>query len=338
MVEDIKLGSPFTWTLQSPKESGKNVDEFYAFIDDQLGMFEENVHISGTVIYISEGSAVIQVSEMTPSLFPFTLFYNEVKNRFYDFKLEDVDPYQKYFCLDVASMVSMFFYYETEGFLANAEFDSDGNLDYYEQPDEDGGIGFDGEDDSFVPDQINIHLPAEEIESYENLGAFCNTENTLDDDGNLIPRTDACSVKRAETWFNTRDCAILTAWRGGKSRKTNDDNNRKLQRRLRELGYGVTKITGWFAEKDKEVSRENSFLTVNLNEEDSFRSNIYELSELYEQDSFLYKKAGRDIPAVLVHTNDDTGKGTEELAGRLRIGNMEADIYSQIKAGRITFE
>ena len=54
MVEDIKLGSPFTWTLQSPKESGKNVDEFYAFIDDQLGMFEENVHISGTVIYISE--------------------------------------------------------------------------------------------------------------------------------------------------------------------------------------------------------------------------------------------------------------------------------------------
>ena len=160
----------------------------------------------------------------------------------------------------------------------------------------------------------------------------------LDDDGNLIPRTDACSVKRAETWFNTRDCAILTAWRGGKSRKTNDDNNRKLQRRLRELGYGVTKITGWFAEKDKEVARENSFLTVNLNEEDSFRSNIYELSELYEQDSFLYKKAGRDIPAVLVHTNDDTGKGTEELAVRLRIGNMEADIYSQIKAGRITFE
>ena len=99
MVEDIKLGSPFTWTPQSPKESGKNVDEFYAFVDDQLGMFEENAHISGTVIYISDGSAVIQVSEMTPSLFPFTLFYNEVKNRFYDFKLEDVDPYQKFWQL-----------------------------------------------------------------------------------------------------------------------------------------------------------------------------------------------------------------------------------------------
>ena len=338
MTEDIKLGSLFTWTLQSPKESGKIVDEFYAFIDDRLDQLEENAQISGTVIYISEGSAVIKVSEMTPSLFPFTLFYNEIQNSFFDFKQENVDPYQKYFCLDVASMVSQFFYYEVEGFLASAEFDSDGNFDYYEQPDENGSVDFDGEEDSFVPDQISILLPKEEIESYEDLGALCNSENNLDYDGDLIPRGDACSVKRAETWFNTRDCAILTAWRGENSRKTNDDNNRKLQRRLRELGYGVTKITGWFAEKDKEVARENSFLTVNLNEEDSFRSNIFELSELYEQDSFLYKKAGRDIPAVLVHTNDDTGKGTEELAGRLRIGNMEADIYSQIKAGRITFE
>ena len=40
MAEDIKLGSLFTWTLQSPKESGKIVDEFYAFIDDRLDQFE----------------------------------------------------------------------------------------------------------------------------------------------------------------------------------------------------------------------------------------------------------------------------------------------------------
>jgi len=341
MTTDIKLGSSFTWTLQSPMESGKKVDDFYAFIDDQLADVEENAHISGTVIYISDGSIVIQVSEMTPGLFPFTLFYNEVKNRFFDFKLEDVNPYQKYFCLDVASMVSMFLYYEEEGFLAGAEFDEEGNFDFYELPDNNDGLVPTSEmPEGETPDQINIELPANEIESYETSGALLNIEDIIlvDENGCLTPRVDRCSMSRAETWFNTRDCAILTAWRGGKSRKTNDDNNRKLQRKLRELGYGVTKITGWFAEKDKEVARENSFLTVNLNEEDSFRSNIYNLSELYEQDSFLYKKAGRDTPAVLVHTNDDTGKGTEELAGRLRIGNMEADVYSQIKAGRITFE
>lgn len=42
MAEDIKLGSLFTWTVQTPKESGKIVDEFYAFIDDQLDQLEEN--------------------------------------------------------------------------------------------------------------------------------------------------------------------------------------------------------------------------------------------------------------------------------------------------------
>ena len=52
MAEYIKLGSLFTWTLQTPKESSKIVDEFYAFIDDQLDQLEENAHISGTVIYI----------------------------------------------------------------------------------------------------------------------------------------------------------------------------------------------------------------------------------------------------------------------------------------------
>ena len=311
MTEQIKIGSTLRWTLLSPKETGVDNSEFYAFIDDNFIPEGENSHISGVVVYISDGSAIIQVTDMTSDMFPFTLFYNEVKNRFFGFEVKEVDPYQKYFCLDLTTMVSLFYYYEGEGFLASAEFDDDDHFDWYEQPDTNEGLDSQSEmGEGFDPDQI-----------------ICISEGG-----------HPCSIVRANSWFNTRDCAIITAWRGGKSRKTNDDNNRKLQKRLRELGYGVTKITGWFPEKDKEVARENSFLTVNLNDEESFRSNIFELSELYEQDSFLYKKAGRDIPAVYVHTNDDTGKGTEELAGRLRIGNMEADVYSQIKAGRITFE
>ena len=113
----------------------------------------------------------------------------------------------------------------------------------------------------------------------------------------------------------------------------------ELQLQLRRLGYGVTKITGWYQEKDKEMSRENSFLTVNLNDESSFREDIFKLSERYEQDCFLYKKAGYDTPAVYVYTNDAYGKkGSEKIIGRLRIGNMEAEAFSQIKSGRITFE
>ena len=343
MTEQIKIGSTLKWTLQSPKETGVDNSGFYEFIDDNFIPEGANSHISGVVVYISDGSAIIQVTDMTSDMFPFTLFYNEVKNRFFGFEVKEVDPYQKYFCLDLTTMVSLYYYYEGEGFLASAEFDEDNHFDWYEQPDTNEGLDSQSEmGEGFDPDQINIELPAEDIESYENQEAFCSSDDIemTDDNGDICISEGGhpCSIVRANSWFNTRDCAIITAWRGGKSRKTNDDNNRKLQRRLRELGYGVTKITGWFPEKDKEVARENSFLTVNLNDEESFRSNIYELSELYEQDSFLYKKAGRDIPAVYVHTNDDTGKGTEELAGRLRIGNMEADVYSQIKAGRITFE
>jgi hypothetical protein len=88
------------------------------------------------------------------------------------------------------------------------------------------------------------------------------------------------------------------------------------------------------------MARENSFLTVNLKEEDSFQDNISELSECYEQECFLYKKSGYDTPAVYVYTKDfdEHQKGDVELLGRLHIGNMEAKAFSQIKAGRITFE
>lgn len=61
MAEDIKLGSLFTWTLQSPKESGKIVDEFYAFIDDQLDQLEENAHISGTKVRLIDMITTIKL-------------------------------------------------------------------------------------------------------------------------------------------------------------------------------------------------------------------------------------------------------------------------------------
>ena len=61
MAEDIKLGSLFTWTLQSPKESGKIVDEFYAFIDDRLDQLEENAHISGTKVRLIDMITTIKL-------------------------------------------------------------------------------------------------------------------------------------------------------------------------------------------------------------------------------------------------------------------------------------
>ena len=144
------------------------------------------------------------------------------------FEVKGSNPYQKYFCLDLTTMVSLFYYYEGEGFLAAAEFDDDDHFDWYEQPDSDEGQDIQTEmGEGVVPDQINIELSAEDIESYENQEAFCSSDdiNMMDDNGDISISSggNPCSIVRANSWFNTRDCAIITAWRGGKSRKTNSE-------------------------------------------------------------------------------------------------------------------
>lgn len=241
-------------------------------------------------------------------------------------------------------MTSLFYYDLDKGDLAEAVYDADGNFVDY---DIDDYIGDKSMEPAFteecVHEQVSIKLRMEDIEELENNDALLEVDEicNVDSEGNItLAGGDACSITRAKTWFNTRDCAILTAWRQDKGRKENNENNRMLQQRLRKLGYGVTKVTGWYPEENREMAREKSFLTVNLNDEVSFRDNLSELSEYYDQECFLYKKSGYDTPAVYVYTKDvdEYQKGDIKLLGRLRIGNMDADAYSQIKAGSITFE
>ena len=347
MTTDFKIGDSITWTLRSPMEAGMKAQDFMNFVNNNTEIDVDDAFIKGEVICLDVPSTiVVEVKDMTQDMFPFTLFANEVKNRVINFDIKNSDPYQRYLCLDTKSMTSCFYYDMETGCLADAIYDADGNFAEYDiEEEEDAG---NGEEpvlaEGIAPEQITIRLSQEEIEELENNDALQQTgesEMVEDSKGDFTLRGgDACSIERARTWFNTRDCAILSAWRQGKVRKMNDDNNRELQRRLRELGYGVTKITGWYSEEDREMARENSFLTVNLNGEDSFRDCLSELSEFYEQECFLYKKSGIDTPAVYVYTKDydEHQKGDIELLGRLRIGNMNATAYSQIKAGRITFE
>ena len=347
MSKNIKIGDSITWTLMSPMDTGLTFKDFTDFINNYTNIEVDDAFIKGDIIYYDELSTiVVEVKDMTQDMFPFTMFANEVKSRFTGINLKNKDPYLRYLCLDTKSMTSLFYYDVETGYLAEAIYDTEGNFVDYDIEDEDTG---DGEEpmmsEEITPEQITIRLGQEEIEELENHDALLDIDErdrfVEDENGNLsLNKPDACSIERARTWFNTRDCAILTAWRQGKARKENDDNNRMLQQRLRKLGYGVTKVTGWYSEENREMARENSFLTVNLNDEESFRDNLSELSELYDQECFLYKKSGYDTPAVYVYTKDvdEYQKGDMKLLGRLRIGNMDADAYSQIKAGRITFE
>ena len=185
---------------------------------------------------------------------------------------------------------------------------------------------------------IEIQLPSFEIEDLVEMQAVTKAPVVQEDqDWQIIPSN--ASLNRAVYWITTTDCANITAWRSGNKRAVNDANNRELQETLRSMGYGVIKLQGFYAEVGQDVSKENSFLVFDLNDDPNFYENLYKLSEKFDQDCFLYKAAEEDI-AYLIGTNEDfiRDNGERVEAGRLRIGNLSAKTYSEIGSGRISFE
>ena len=184
---------------------------------------------------------------------------------------------------------------------------------------------------------IDIRIPEEELGElvqHDILSKGSNKDSIL----NTSFAINA-SLNRAVYWITTTDCANITAWRSGNKRAINDANNRELQETLRAMGYGVIKLQGFYAEVGQDVSKENSFLVFDQNDDPNFYENLYKLSEKFDQDCFLYKAAEEDI-AYLIGTNEDfiRDNGERVEAGRLRIGNLSAKTYSEIGSGRISFE
>lgn len=185
--------------------------------------------------------------------------------------------------------------------------------------------------------EIEILLPDFEIEDLIDQQIILEEPAPIltDKEWSVIP-TNA-SLNRARHWFSTVDCATITAWRKENNRETNDSLNRELQKQLREFEYGVIKLKGFYQEIGQDAGYENSYLTFDIHSDPEFYQNIRFLSESYNQDSFLYK-AANDDRAYIIGTNKEKGYGTRELAGRLRIGNMDAKMFSQIGSGRFSFE
>ena len=182
---------------------------------------------------------------------------------------------------------------------------------------------------------IDIQIPESEIEELLNEKVI-----TKEDVGEETGRSASnASLNRAVYWITTTDCANITAWRSGNKRAINDANNRILQETLRAMGYGVIKLHGFYAEVGQDVSKENSFLVFDQNDDPKFYENLYKLSEKFEQDCFLFKAVDEEV-AYLIGTNDDfiRDNGERKEAGRLRIGNLDAKTYSKIGSGRISFE
>lgn len=147
-------------------------------------------------------------------------------------------------------------------------------------------------------------------------------------------------VNRARYWLVRCNCAILSAWRSRYSREQNDIRNLELQQRLRQEGYGVIGVRGRYAETGRKISTENSFLVFDFKQKpaETFFESIRSLSELYEQDSFLFKEAGEEKPAFVYGTNDDFGRGRKELLGPLHIGSRESGAFSSLRGSGFFFE
>jgi hypothetical protein len=156
--------------------------------------------------------------------------------------------------------------------------------------------------------------------------------------------SDSFDAKQAEAGFLKYDCAILTAFRATRTNHENLIKNKELLKELELNGFGVIRVDGCFREAhEAEVCHEDSYFVYpnERTKKEEFFLRIYELSEKYEQDSFLFKCAGMTRTAFLVSTNEDsrTEDGNIKLAGQLYLNLPPIGPYTDLgmKGERIAF-
>ena len=112
-------------------------------------------------------------------------------------------------------------------------------------------------------------------------------------------------LNRALSWIVKCDCATLSGWRGGNTRKVNDENNHTIWQTLRGFGYGVCKCRGCYPEAGKPISTENSFFVFDPTHSGSPDCVIHLLYYL-SMDSSSKKEVGQSLsrqnrPQDLIH-------------------------------------
>lgn len=129
------------------------------------------------------------------------------------------------------------------------------------------------------------------------------------------------SAQCAEAGFLRHDCGILTAFRSNRKKAENVSENDKLEKELQDYGIKYKVVIGWFKEsQSKKATKEDSFFVYDDGPENTslFFERLYLLSEKYQQDCFLFKKAGFSRTAFLVNTNEEARLKEKELADKER--------------------
>jgi len=135
--------------------------------------------------------------------------------------------------------------------------------------------------------------------------------------------------------------AILTAFRGGLSKRDNIKRNKQLQSDVRSLGYGFFKVKGYWQEcQDPEIEYSEcpDDLKVPVVEESLFVPNISQkeavkLAKKYDQDGIVYQgKETNDKVEIVSKTGSSLAKLGKFSPNKIARG------YTQIKGRNFTFE
>lgn len=150
------------------------------------------------------------------------------------------------------------------------------------------------------------------------------------------------NLNEVETAFLTQHCAILTAFRGSYNLPENIARNEELKHDMESLGLSYKPVRGCYREADQEyVNIEYCFFIYTENNASIFFSQVYSLSEKYEQDSFLYKRSGINRTAFLVATTDAGRKdlnGDIKFAGQLFLHVPDVEAWTDCSDGRFAFQ
>lgn len=162
--------------------------------------------------------------------------------------------------------------------------------------------------------------------------------------GFAADKTSSPRLEEAEDAFKKYNCAIFTAFRGGYTLKQNLERNACLKADMESLGISFRPVNGCYREADWEYPCvEYCYFVYNEDKTQSqqFFENSYRLSAKYDQDSFLYKRAGINRTAFLVATTD-AGRydlhGDIKFAGQLYLDVPDVEAWTDCSDGRFAFQ
>ena len=160
-------------------------------------------------------------------------------------------------------------------------------------------------------------------------------------------RPDAYTTPKkaeAEDAFKKFNCVIFTAFRGGYTLEENLTRNRRLKEDMQEMGMRFRPVNGCYKEADWEYpSVEYCYFVYDSQQKEnfSFFEKAYKLSAKYDQDSFLYKRAGINRTAFLVATTQAGRKdlrGDFKFAGQLFMDVPDVAAWTDCSDGRFAFQ